>query len=233
MMTVLLTLKVKYDNRINDAPWYEFKEGVIFVLKHRIFRTLIILSWISMFFGTSYIQIMPLFAEMLQSGERGFGLLISATGVGSIIGNLFITRYQTSSKLGIMMLSSAAIAPCCLIGFSVITWILAGEASVFWIACGLAILSSAFSSVFLVSSMTVLQIKVPDAFRGRVMGIHSITFSMISLGGLAAGVLAAQLSAPIAVIMGALVVMSSVIWIIFKDSEIAILDLNIESKYTI
>ncbi len=109
-MTVLLTLEIRQDNHADDAPWYEFKEGVKFVLNNRLFLTLILLSWISMFFGTSYVQIMPLFADMLQSGEQGFGLLISATGVGSIIGNLFISRYQLSRKLGKMMLSSAAMA---------------------------------------------------------------------------------------------------------------------------
>ncbi len=232
MMTVLLKLEVRQDNNVNDDPWHEFKEGVKYVLQHRLFLTLILLSWISMFFGTSYVQIMPLFAEMLQSGERGFGLLISATGVGSIIGNLFISHYQQSRKLGIMMLSSAAMAPCSLIGFSLVSWILASTAGAFWMACCFAILTSALSSVFLVSSMTVLQIKVPDAFRGRVMGIHSITFSMISLGGLAAGALATQFSAPIAVIIGAFVVLSSVTWVVFKVNEIAKLDLNLQSKQT-
>ena len=225
MMTVLLTLEVRQDNSTNDTPWYEFKEGVKFVLHHRLFLTLILLSWISMFFGTSYVQIMPLFADMLQSGERGFGLLISATGVGSIIGNLFISHYQESRKLGIMMLSSAAISPFCLIGFSLVAWIFAGTEGAFWLACCFASLASALSSVFLVSSMTVLQVKVPDTFRGRVMGIHSITFSMISLGGLAAGILAANFSAPVAVVIGALIVISSVTLVMFKFSEIVKLEI--------
>ena len=228
-MKVLLKLEVRQVNHVNDDPWQEFQEGVKYILHHRLFLTLILLSWISMFFGTSYVQIMPLFADMLQSAEQGYGLLISATGVGSIIGNLFISRYQKSRKLGIMMLSSAAMAPCSLIGFSLVAWILAGTVGAFWLACCFAILTAALSSVFMVSSMTVLQIKVPDAFRGRVMGIHSITFSMISLGGLAAGVLAAQFSAPIAVVIGAFVVLSSVIWVLFNVREIAKLDLNILS----
>ena len=226
MMIVLLTLEVRRDNHNNDTVWNEFQEGVKYVLQHRLFLTLILLSWISMFFGTSYIQIMPLFADMLQSGERGFGLLISSTGVGSIIGNLFISHYQESRKLGIMMISSAAVAPCCLIGFSLVAWIFAGKAGAFWMACCFAILASALSSVFLVSSMTFLQVKVPDTFRGRVMGIHSITFSMISLGGLAAGVIAANFSAPFAVVIGSLIVISSVTLVAFKFSEIVKLNLN-------
>ena len=58
------------------------------------------------------------------------------------------------------------------------------------------------------------------------MGIHSITFSMISLGGLVAGVIAAKFSAPVAVVIGALVVISSVTLVVLKFSEIIKLDLN-------
>ena len=124
------------------------------------------------------------------------------------------------------MLTSAAISPFCLIGFSLVAWFFAGTEGAFWLACCFASLASALSSVFLVSSMTVLQVKVPDTFRGRVMGIHSITFSMISLGGLAAGILAANFSAPVAVVIGALIVISSVTLVMFKFSEIVKLDLN-------
>ncbi len=226
MMIVLIKLEVRQDHHNNDTPLNEFLEGVKYVLQHRIFLTLIFLSWISMFFGTSYVQIMPLFADMLNSGERGFGLLISATGVGSIIGNLFISRYQESQKLGIIMLTSAALAPFSLIGFSLVALIMTSTAGAFWLACCCVVIASVLSSVFLVSSMTILQVKVPDTFRGRVMGIHSITFSMISLGGLAAGVLAAKFTAPIAVIIGALIVIFSVTLTVLKFTEIINIGLN-------
>jgi uncharacterized membrane protein AbrB (regulator of aidB expression) len=72
--------------------------------------------------------------------------------------------------------------------------------------------------------MTVLQLKVPDNLRGRVMGIHSITFSMIALGGLAIGALATKFSAPVAVFIGAVVVLSSVIWVTIRQREIINLD---------
>jgi len=185
---------------------------------------LILLTWISMFFGTSFVQIMPIFADILHSGERGYGLLISATGLGSVAGNLFISHFQQSRRLGLLMLSCAALAPFSLAGFSLVTGTLANAAGVFWLACFFAVLASAFSSVYLVSSMTVLQLKVPDNLRGRVMGIHSITFSMIALGGLVTGALATKFSAPVAVVIGAVVVLLSVIWVTIRQGEIINLD---------
>ena len=225
MLMVLCWLEVVQVIQTKADTWYEFKEGLRFVLHHRLFLTLILLTWISMFFGTSYIQIMPIFADILQSGERGYGLLISATGVGSVAGNLFISRFQQSRRLGLMMLSCAALAPFSLIGFSLVAGTLANVAGAFWLASLFAVMTAAFSSVFLVSSMTVLQIKVPDKLRGRVMGIHSITWSMIALGGLMAGALASKFSAPVAVVIGAVIVLSSVIWITIRQLEL--LNLNV------
>ncbi len=225
MLMVLCWLEVVQVIQAKADPWHEFKEGLRFVLHHHLFLTLILLTWISMFFGTSYIQIMPIFADILQSGERGYGLLISATGVGSVAGNLFISRFQQSRRLGLMMLSCAALAPFSLIGFSLVAGTLANVAGAFWLASLFAVMTAAFSSVFLVSSMTVLQLKVPDKLRGRVMGIHSITWSMIALGGLIAGALASKFSAPIAVVIGAVIVLSSVIWVTIRKLEL--LNLNI------
>ncbi|SVA87420.1 uncharacterized protein METZ01_LOCUS140274, partial [marine metagenome] len=225
MLMVLCWLEVVQVIQTKADPWHEFKEGLRFVLHHRLFLTLILLTWISMFFGTSYIQIMPIFADILQSGERGYGLLISATGVGSVAGNLFISRFQQSRRLGLMMLSCAALAPFSLIGFSLVAGTLANVAGAFWLASLFAAMTAAFSSVFLVSSMTVLQLKVPDKLRGRVMGIHSITWSMIALGGLIAGALASKFSAPVAVVIGAVIVLSSVIWVTIRKLEL--LNLNV------
>ena len=162
MLMVLCWLEVVQVIQANADHWHEFKEGLRFVLHHHLFLTLILLTWISMFFGTSYIQIMPIFADILQSGERGYGLLISATGVGSVAGNLFISHFQQSRRLGLMMLSCAALAPFSLIGFSLVAGTLANVAGAFWLASLFAVMTAAFSSVFLVSSMTVLQLKVPD-----------------------------------------------------------------------
>ena len=225
MLMVLCWLEVVQVIQAKADPWHEFKEGLRFVLHNRLFLPLILLTWISMFFGTSYIQIMPIFADILQSGERGYGLLISATGVGSVAGNLFISRFQQSRRLGLMMLSCAALAPFSLIGFSLVAGTLANVAGAFWLASLFAVMTAAFSSVFLVSSMTVLQLKVPDKLRGRVMGIHSITWSMIALGGLIAGALASKFSAPVAVVIGAVIVLSSVIWVTIRKLEL--LNLNV------
>ena len=61
----------------------------------------------------------------------------------------------------------------------------------------LIIFTGLSNSVFMVGSMSLLQMKVPDNLRGRVMGIHTITFSLMSAGALFLGLIAELLSSSI------------------------------------
>ena len=55
----------------------------------------------------------------------------------------------------------------------------------------------------MVGSMSILQLNVPENLRGRVMGIHTITFSLMSAGALFLGFMAQLLSSSIAVMISA------------------------------
>jgi len=182
-----------------------------FILQEKLFAVLIAMTWISMFFGTAYVQIMPVFAELLGTGEEGYGLLLSATGVGSVLGTILVGRLQNSPRLGSVMMGGSVFFCLSLILFALVTGLAADWRFAFALACGCAMLSAVGGSFFLISSMTVMQLAVPDALRGRVMGIHSITFSLIALGGLVLGPLAEFLSAPSALLIGVGVVLASIV----------------------
>lgn len=224
MFGVLCTMEVAYQSRSSGKPLQELKESFVYIFRHRIFYVLIGLSWISMFFGTSYVQIMPIFSDLLGRDEQGYGLLISATGVGSVVGTLVIGRFQQSRHLGSIMLTGAAISALTLICFALVTRYGIDLPGAFLIACTFVMLAGVFSSIFQISSMTVLQLKVPDSLRGRVMGIHSITFSLIALGGLVMGPLAAAYSAPVAVFCGGLTVLIFMIGAMIRFPDIRRLD---------
>ena len=178
------------------------------------------MTWISMFFGTAYVQIMPVFAELLGTGEEGYGLLLSATGVGSVLGTILVGQLQNSPRLGGVMMGGSVLFSLSLILFALVTGLAADWRFAFALACGCAMLSAVGGSFFLISSMTVMQLAVPDALRGRVMGIHSITFSLIALGGLVLGPLAELFSAPIALLTGVGIVLASIIGFSIKFSRL-------------
>ena len=72
--------------------------------------------------------------------------------------------------------------------------------------------------------MTLLQLAVPDALRGRVMGIYTICFSLIPLGGLLGGVVAAATSPPFAAGLNAAVLAAVVVVVAVTQPSIRRLD---------
>jgi len=87
-----------------------------------------------------------------------------------------------------------------------------------------AFLVGVFGSVYLITSMTVLQIQVPDALRGRVMGIHIISFYLMPLGGLFMGVIASTYDDSLAVIVGAFVVLVITVVAMISQRDIRRID---------
>ena len=175
----------------------QLKEGFRFIYHTELFRWLLGLTFIGMFFSQSYTQIMPVFTDLLGTDETGYGYLLSAGGLGSVVGTLLIGMVQESRRLGLIMLGGAAGSVLFLVMFASTSGLQSLP-----LALLLAFLVAASASAFMIISMTVLQLEVPDALRGRVMGIHTIGYSLAPLGGLFLGALADGLGAAWAVIIG-------------------------------
>ena len=66
--------------------------------------------------------------------------------------------------------------------------------------------AGASTSMYMITVMSTLQALVPNELRGRVMGIYGMTWSLLPLGGMQAGVVAEYTSAPFAIGLGGTVV---------------------------
>lgn len=94
----------------------------------------------------------------------------------------------------------------------------------YWLSVALIFLGGLFNSIFLISSMTALQMKVPDSLRGRVMGIHSITFSLIPLGGMMGGAVAQAMNERFAVGISAVVLAVIIVLVTLTQREVRDMD---------
>jgi MFS family permease len=150
-------------------------------------------------FGWSYMVIMPAFArDVLGRGADGYGVLMSASGVGALAGALVVATYGhlfTPRKLalgGVWLFSAALLA------FSF--------TRNFYVALGFLFIGGFGMLLFFSTTNTVLQTIVPDDMRGRVMGVWSLIFgAMIPLGSLEAGAVAHWFSTPFALALGGIV----------------------------
>jgi len=197
-------------------------EGLRFIITNKTFLVLISLSYGGMFFVSSYMQLMPVFSDLLEAGETGYGYLISITGVGSVVGTIMVGSFQDSRRLGRVILGSAFLSGVSVYLFSAATGYATGYAYPLAMAAGFTI--AMFISIFMIMSMTVLQLQVPDKLRGRVMGLHGITYSLMPLGGLLTGFVSTVISAPAAIALSATVYLVIVISISVSQVQIRRMD---------
>lgn len=219
-----LRISIPVKPRLVGSTLGQISEGVRFIAGNYVFAILIPLSYAGMFFGTSYMQLMPAFSDLLQTDGTGYGYLISATGVGSVLGTILVGSFQHSRRLGVIMLVSCALAATLIYVFAIVTAFARDLPGAYLIALTSVFAISVCSSVFMITSLTVLQLEVPDEIRGRVMGIHGITYSMIPLGGLLAGAIATVSSAPVAISVGGTVYLAIVLWIAVFRRKISQID---------
>jgi MFS family permease len=211
-------------------PLREFFDGVNYIRNSRLFAVLIPLTFANMFFGMTYIQLMPAYVDDFGRGASEIGFMFTAVGIGSVAGTFVVGRFQSATYLGWVILGA-----CFIFSLIVLLFALAPD---YFLAMGLAIIAGVFNSIFMISSMTAMQIKVPEVLRGRVMGIYSVSFSLIPMGGLLGGAIAefsgefTTVTSPIRIALaaGALVLAVIVVFVAATQREIRTLNGQVLSE---
>ena len=170
-------------------------EGIGYVVRNQIFAVLIGLTFLNSFFGMSFIILMPIFAtDILEVGPEGLGQMHAVAGVGAIVMALVAAAMSKSRNKGLWLVSGAMLFGATVVVFAVSTNYPLSLAALF--------IGGAASTFYMVMVQTSLQALVPDHLRGRVFSIYSLTWSLLPLGGLQAGLVADWVSPQFAVALG-------------------------------
>lgn len=156
----------------------DFKEGMSFLLNDKMMKYIIFVFAV-LILVTSGLN--PLFIvltkEVLGRGEVAFGYLISALGVGGIVGGFFYGLIgQRFSRVAIIIN---------LLFFDALVVIALGINTNYYVALGLFAVFGIIGTIFHINVMTLLQEYIPEDKMGRSMGVFSVMFdplSMISMG---------------------------------------------------
>lgn len=202
----------------------EFSQGVSFIARTRIFAVIIGLNFASMFFVFGYIQILPAFVSEFDGGDRQVGFLFSAAGIGALSGIIAAGRIRPGRWLGWTILGAAAL-------FSALIFT-AAQAPHYAIVLALVAIGHFGNGMFMITSMTALQLRVPDELRGRVMGIYAINQSLAILGGLWAGTMGDVISVRWGVALGPVVVLSLIAIIALTQRQVTGLRDDVDERLT-
>ena len=181
------------------TPFQDFRYGLHYVLSTPAVRLLFLLMVTSELFGWAHEPMMPVMAgKVLEVGPTGLGYLLAAGSAGALLTSLILSAVGDVRRKGLALILGY-------IGFGV--FLIAFSASQ-WIALSLILIAIAYASVTLYETMmrTLLQTTVPDEMRGRVLSFQMFSWGFTGLSGFHTGAIASLIGAPIAISVGAGVV---------------------------
>ncbi|MGB9710665.1 MAG: MFS transporter [Thermodesulfovibrio sp.] len=184
LIFILFSIKLNFSTSSIHVSFKEsLKEGLYFILKNRQILNIICSVGIFTLFGLSFMTILPIIAgEILKVEAKGFSMIVSSVGVGSLLSGIFIAlRRDIPEKLNHIFRASL-LFPIGLFGVTLSHNI--------YLTIGFAfLLGVAFVNFFTVSN-SFIQHLTEQRLRGRVMSFFAFVFlGFTPIGNLLVGAL--------------------------------------------
>lgn len=158
----------------------DIKEGFIYLRGNRRMLYIVGISYVMALFGAPYNRFVPIFAtNVLHVGASGFGLLMSAPGIGATVASLSLA---TVNKLRVGTRSICV----CVLGFALFLTLFAFSHSFILSLVFLAMVGFCQVGERALTN-TVIQTGTPQELLGRVLSLFFMDRGLWSLGGLIIG----------------------------------------------
>jgi len=235
VIVALLMMRIPHEEkeRSKESPVRSFAQGFRFAMNDLPIRsTLLLLSVLSLF-GLQYSVFLPIYAhDILHGGVETQGLLMTAAGLGAVLGALEFaarTHYKglarliattcTTCAVGLLVLSRAPLfgpwagklarwiaVACSACNLSPARF---AQAAPFWL-CATALFVVGFAATTqMAATNTTVQERVPDHMRSRLMAVYATMFMGVQpIGALIAGGVARHVGTPNTVLLLGLLVLS-------------------------
>lgn len=173
-------------------------DGIRLMFSRPDLRGLFLLAAIPMFFVFPYIGFFNVFArDIFKIGAQGLGLFMAVSGCGAVVGSLLVASRQTIQGAGKVLIMTT-------VGYGCVVAVVAFS-TYLWLSLPMMFLGSLLGSAFMGANNVLLQHRVSDEFRGRVMGAYMLTWGLMPLGALPMGLAADRFGVQIAVAGGAII----------------------------
>jgi predicted MFS family arabinose efflux permease len=189
----LIRVEPSIQKKIVTKVTTDIKEGLQYIKKSSILCSTILSMLAVGTFVMNLNVITPLYAgEVLKEGVNSYGMLLSATGGGSLVGALIVASWAKGMPKLKLLLGSGFVVSLLLIFLEPIHSL--GLAVVAFVVVGF------FSIMFTTTANSMIQFNTSDQFRGRVMSVYSFAFlGTTPIGNLFAGSVMEKLGAGIGV----------------------------------
>lgn len=195
VLSVLIFLPPSYSHLEGAATrrgiFSEIGAGLSYTVKSRVLLQLMLLAFVSTLVGMPYMTLLPGFAV----GELGveasaFGIMSSVTGIGAIVGSLFIATMSEHPRKPLLQMLFGLGFGAGLIGLGL------GSMAFGYVGALVALLAvGLFATSFQTINNTMLMAETKPEYYGRVMSVYMLTFALFPLMSYPLGVLADAITA--------------------------------------
>lgn len=195
---LLIDRKKLIFSRHEDKPmWHSIVEGLGHMRREPRTREALFLVAVVSVFGLPFITFLPIFADKVFSGGAiELGWMMGASGLGSLIGALWLSRRRSSKGLLSLTSGTSVFFSVSIALFSFMTEL--------WAALALLAVAGLFLTITFAGINTLLQDSTPDYVRGRVMSMFSTAFlGLAPIGSLIGGFAAHEIGAPLTIAISA------------------------------
>lgn len=190
-------------------------DGVRYAWSVGPLRNLLLLLAVSAGLGFQYMVLLPVYArDILHAGAQGYGLMVSAFGVGSLFSAVLMTRRLNRWALRRHLQIGLTAAG---VGMVTFAWSRALPLTLF-----MGFLAGFGLILYVASTNTLLQLTTEDRYRGRIMSLYTLMFiGTAPIGALVVGAVAQRWGAPIATTCSSSLLLGGAVWITWRLRVIA------------
>jgi MFS family permease len=193
-----------------DAPSHgsllqNFTESLRYIRGNEVFAKAIAAALLNATVAMGYINMLPVFAkDVLHVDSRGLGILVSAAGVGALTGLLSYAWLQSRISPRNLIVGALTVYNVALIGLAFSDW--------YWLSFCMIFFAGLCHAYFVTCVQVILQTLVEDHYRGRVMSVFTLVWSLVFLSGFLLNI-AGSLAGPRLALAGGAVIVLAYVWL--------------------
>ena len=206
MIAVLFMVRpAQGEARSHGSLLDNFKDSLGYLRANEVFARAIAAALLHAALAMGFIHVLPVFAkDLLQVDSRGLGILASAAGIGSLIGFLSYAWLQTRLSWRSVLVGSLTVYNAALIGLAFSEW--------YWLSFFAILVVGLCHGYFISCVQVMLQTLVEDRYRGRVMSVFALVWSLMFLSGFLLNV-AGSLAGPRLALAGGAAIVLAYVWL--------------------
>jgi len=180
-----------------------FTESARYIGANEVFTKVILAALLNAAILMGYQHVLPVFAkDVLGVDARGLGFLVTAIGTGALGGLLSYPWLQSRTTPRNAMVYALTGYCSALIGVALSSW--------YWVSFLWLMAAGLSQAYFMTSCQVILQTLVEDRYRGRVMGVFTLVWSLVYLSGFLLNFTGSLIGPRIALALGSVIVLGYV-----------------------